>query len=158
MILKLILASFSYLLIRLNLKYVPYFDILLISLLIFLDFLFLGSTTIETYGKKYLAKDLTIKDEDKKISFVLDTSLNSKIVPFVKQADLLICESSFGADLKDKAKEYEHLTSEQAAKRLERYDDLISTIENTLSDDVVTAQQQLAIKKQIRKSRKSIPL
>jgi len=67
-------------------------------------------------GKKYLAKDFVIKEKDKKISFILDTSLNSKIVPFVKQADLLVCESSFAQDLQDKAKEYNHLTSKQAGE------------------------------------------
>lgn len=67
-------------------------------------------------GKKYLAKDFTTKEADKKISFILDTSLNSKIVPFVKQSDLLICESSFAQDLQDKAKEYNHLTSKQAGE------------------------------------------
>jgi ribonuclease Z len=41
-------------------------------------------------GKKYLAKNLTYKQEGKKISFVLDTSFNKKIIPFVKCADLLV--------------------------------------------------------------------
>ena len=46
----------------------------------------------------------------------MDTSMNKKIIPFVKDADLLICESSFDSDLKHKAKEYLHLTAEQAGK------------------------------------------
>lgn len=65
-------------------------------------------------GKKYLAKNLTFSEGDKKISFVLDTLDNKKIVPFVKDSDLLICESSFSSDLKEKAKEHLHLTSKQA--------------------------------------------
>ncbi|MCK5043856.1 ribonuclease Z [Candidatus Pacearchaeota archaeon] len=65
-------------------------------------------------GKKYLAKNLTFKEEDKKVSFVLDTSLNKQIIPFVKDSDLLICESNFDPELKDRAKEYKHLTSDQA--------------------------------------------
>ncbi len=67
-------------------------------------------------GKKYLAKDFTFKEHDKKISFVLDTSMNKKIVPFVKNSDLLICESTFSSEFDDRAKEYNHLTSKQAAQ------------------------------------------
>jgi ribonuclease Z len=65
-------------------------------------------------GKKYLAKNLTFKEEDTKISFVLDTALNKQIVPFVKSSDLLVCESNFDPELKDKAEEHKHLTSDQA--------------------------------------------
>jgi ribonuclease Z len=67
-------------------------------------------------GKKYLAKNLTYREDDKKISFVLDTSLNKKIVPFVKNSDILICESSFDSELLHKAKEHKHLTAKQAAE------------------------------------------
>jgi len=67
-------------------------------------------------GKKYLAKNLTYKDKEIKISFILDTKLNNKIIPFAKNSDLLICESTFGKELKDLAEEHLHLTSEQAAE------------------------------------------
>ena len=67
-------------------------------------------------GKKYLAKNLTFKENDKKISVVLDTSMNKSITPFVKNSDLLICDSSFDSELKEKAKKYKHLTSAQAAE------------------------------------------
>jgi len=66
-------------------------------------------------GKKYKAKDLTYSDKGKKVSVVLDTLMHNKIVPFVKDADLLVCESSFSKELKDHAKEHLHLTTEQAA-------------------------------------------
>ena len=66
--------------------------------------------------KKYLAKNLTYSEGDKKISFVLDTLNNKKIIPFVKDSDLLICESNFMADLKDLAKEHLHLTAKQAGE------------------------------------------
>jgi ribonuclease Z len=65
-------------------------------------------------GKKYKAKDLTYLEKGKKISFVLDTKFNDKIEKFVKEADFFICESSFGSDLKDLAKEHLHMTAEQA--------------------------------------------
>ena len=67
-------------------------------------------------GKKYPAKNLTYKEGGKKISFVLDTSFNGAIIPFVKNSDLLVCESTFGEELADKAKEYHHLTSKQAGE------------------------------------------
>lgn len=67
-------------------------------------------------GKTIKSKNLTYLDKGKKISFVLDTVYNNKIDEFVKGADLFICESSFGSDLKDLAKEHLHLTSEQCGK------------------------------------------
>ncbi|MAG78936.1 ribonuclease Z [Candidatus Pacearchaeota archaeon] len=69
-----------------------------------------------TYNKKkYLVKNLTFKEEDKKVSIVLDTSINKKIMPFVKNSDLLICESNYAQDLTSLAKDYNHMTSIQAA-------------------------------------------
>ena len=65
-------------------------------------------------GKKYKAKNLTYMDGDLKVSFVLDTKDNKKIVPFVKDSDLLICESSYSNDLSDQARKHLHLTSAQA--------------------------------------------
>lgn len=65
--------------------------------------------------KKYKAKDLTFTEKGKKISFVLDTLMNPRIVSFVKNSDVLICESTFSKELESKAKEYKHLTSAQAA-------------------------------------------
>lgn len=67
-------------------------------------------------GKKYLAKDLTFLERGKKISFVLDTSMNRQVSIFVKDSDLLICEANFGLEDKSKAEEYKHLTASQAAE------------------------------------------
>jgi ribonuclease Z len=67
-------------------------------------------------GKKYLAKNFIYHEEGKKISFVLDTSLNKDIVPFVKNSDLLVCESTFGEEFEKKAGEYNHLTAKQTAE------------------------------------------
>lgn len=65
-------------------------------------------------GKKYLAKNLTFKEEDKKISFIFDTSLNNRIQGFVKNSDLLICEATFHSELENEAKKKKHLTARQA--------------------------------------------
>lgn len=67
-------------------------------------------------GKHFKAKELTYKDENRKISFVLDTRDNKKIIPFVKDADLLVCESSFEKELKSQAYEHLHLTSDQCGE------------------------------------------
>jgi ribonuclease Z len=67
-------------------------------------------------NKKYLAKNLTYQEKEKKISFVFDTSYDKKISSFAKESDLLICESTFSSEEEDKAKEFKHLTSKQAAE------------------------------------------
>ena len=67
-------------------------------------------------GKKYSAKKLTFLEKGKKISFVLDTAFFPEIVSFVKDADVLISESTFSSELQDKAKEFKHLTAIQAAE------------------------------------------
>lgn len=67
-------------------------------------------------GKKYLAKNLTYKEDDLKISFVLDTSINNQAIKLVKNSDLLVCEASYSSEWEDKAKEFHHLTSKQAGE------------------------------------------
>lgn len=71
---------------------------------------------VEYKNKKYFAKNLTYSEGDRKICLVLDTSMNNSIVGFAKDSDLLVCESSFGAELEDKAKDHKHLTSKQAGE------------------------------------------
>jgi len=67
-------------------------------------------------GKKYFAKNLTFNEDGKKISFILDTEMNRNIINFAKNSDLLVCDSSYGSDLKDKAKLHQHLTASQAGE------------------------------------------
>ena len=67
-------------------------------------------------GKKYLAKNLTMREGDMKISFIFDTSVNKEIVPFVKNSDLLISEATFSSELEEKAREHKHLTAKQSAE------------------------------------------
>jgi ribonuclease Z len=67
-------------------------------------------------GKKLKSKELTYVEEGKKISIVMDTKMNSGIVPFVKNSDVVIMESAFGSELEDKAREYNHMTSKQVAE------------------------------------------
>jgi ribonuclease Z len=67
-------------------------------------------------GKRYSVKQLTYTEKKKKISFVFDTSYDKRISSFAKESDLLICESAFDSSLEEKAKEFKHLTSKQAAE------------------------------------------
>ena len=67
-------------------------------------------------GKKHRLKDLSFAEKGKKISFVLDTVANDRIAPFVKDSDVLVSEATFGKGQEKLAKEYQHLTSPQAAE------------------------------------------
>ncbi len=69
--------------------------------------------TIE--GKKIKASQLTYLEKPRKITIILDTALNDNSIKLAKDSDLLICESSFSREEEKKAKEYMHLTAEQAA-------------------------------------------
>ncbi|MBU0959187.1 MAG: ribonuclease Z [Nanoarchaeota archaeon] len=71
-------------------------------------------------GKRYTAKDLVYNENGKKISFVFDTLDNKRIISFVKDADLFVCESSFDDELKDHAKEHLHMTNVQAAEKAKK--------------------------------------
>ncbi len=66
-------------------------------------------------GKKFKAKDILFREDDRKISFVMDTKINKKIVPFVKDAEVLVSEATFGKGDEKLAEAYQHLTAEQAA-------------------------------------------
>lgn len=71
-------------------------------------------------NKKYKSKDLTYLEKGKKISFVLDTLFNKKISPFVKDADLFISECAFASELKEQAKEHNHMTVDQVSKNAKK--------------------------------------
>ena len=77
---------------------------------------FKNGKDIKVNGKIYKAKDFTYGDKDVAAAIVMDTKLNDKIVPFVKNSDLLIIESSFSDELKDKASKHLHLTSKQVGE------------------------------------------
>ncbi len=66
-------------------------------------------------GKKIKYKDLTYSEDGKKISFVLDTRLCPNVKKAIKNSDLAIMESTY-LDETELAKEYHHMTIEQATK------------------------------------------
>jgi ribonuclease Z len=73
-----------------------------------------GKTIIHN-NKKIKPKDLTYTEKGKRITFILDTSKNKNIEKISKDSDLLVCESTYSSKEKEIAKEYKHLTSEDAA-------------------------------------------
>lgn len=67
-------------------------------------------------NKKIKAKDATYIVPGRKITYITDTLYNQNCVKAAKDADILICESTYSSELKNKAKEYLHLTTTQAAE------------------------------------------
>ncbi len=67
-------------------------------------------------GKKISPKDTTYIVKGKKISVITDTVICKNCYELAKDADLLICEATYTSDLEEKAQEYKHLTSTQAAQ------------------------------------------
>nr|MBA4405124.1 ribonuclease Z [Nanoarchaeum sp.] len=72
--------------------------------------------TITYEGKKITPKQGTTLIPGKKITFILDTTTTKDLEIFAKNSDLLISEATYTNDLKQKALEYKHMTSTQAAQ------------------------------------------
>ncbi|MBS3155041.1 ribonuclease Z [Candidatus Woesearchaeota archaeon] len=66
--------------------------------------------------KKIDVNKATTLIKGKKIAFVLDTVYCNNCLKLAKDADLVISEATFTDDLREKAKEYKHLTAKQAAE------------------------------------------
>lgn len=66
-------------------------------------------------NKKIKAKDLIYKQKGKKITIIMDTCINNRMLKIAKNSDLLITESTYIEKEADLAKEYRHLTAKQAA-------------------------------------------
>jgi len=71
--------------------------------------------TISFEGKKIKPSQVSYSEPGRKVTFILDTAPNANAIKISKDADLLICESSFTQQEKIKAKEYKHLTAHDAA-------------------------------------------
>lgn len=66
-------------------------------------------------GKKIKSSSVSYVEKGKKLTIILDTAMNQKAIELARNSDVLISESSFSVQDKDRAKEYRHLTSEDAA-------------------------------------------
>ncbi len=70
---------------------------------------------ISINGKIIKASQVSYVEKGRKIAVILDTLYNKNAIQLAKNADILICESSFSNEEKAQAREYKHLTAEQAA-------------------------------------------
>lgn len=70
---------------------------------------------VEYKGKKIKASTVTYQEPARKVSIILDTAYNEKLIAHAQDSTLIVCESSFSKEETEKAKEYCHLTAEQAA-------------------------------------------
>jgi ribonuclease Z len=71
---------------------------------------------IELNGKKIAPEDVTYRTAGKKIAFIPDTHTGPDLILLARNADLLVCESTYAADEEEKAREYKHMTSTHAAQ------------------------------------------
>ena len=67
-------------------------------------------------NKKIKASQVAYKEKGRKITFILDTAMNINAIKLATNSDILITESSFLSEEKEKAKEYNHLTATDAAQ------------------------------------------
>jgi len=66
-------------------------------------------------GKKIDGKKLLYKEGGRKFVYITDTRMCENAVSLSLGADYLVCESSFSSEEQERAKEYGHLTSSDAA-------------------------------------------
>lgn len=65
--------------------------------------------------KKIKASRVSYTEKGKKIAVILDTGMTDAAITLAKDADLLICESTFSSEEAERAAEYKHLTASDAA-------------------------------------------
>ncbi len=66
-------------------------------------------------GKKITPEQATYLVKGKKITFVSDTVYCNNALELAIDSDILVCEATYADNLKEKAEEYRHMTSRQAA-------------------------------------------
>ena len=72
--------------------------------------------TVTANGKKVKPEDVSKVEEGKKIAIIADTLFCRGCLDAAKNADILISEACYCSDLKEKAENYKHLTSQEAAQ------------------------------------------
>jgi ribonuclease Z len=72
--------------------------------------------TIKIGGKKIDGRKLLYKEASRKFSIVIDSRYNDNAIRLAKGANLFVCEASFSKDEENIARDYGHMTSNDAAK------------------------------------------
>ena len=68
-----------------------------------------------TVGKEVITPDeVSAVKKGKKVSYITDTLLCTNCYTIAEDSDVLLCESSFTEEEREKAEEYKHLTAKQA--------------------------------------------
>ncbi len=70
---------------------------------------------IEFEGKKISPDEVTEIKIGKKVAYVTDTRPCDGALKLAKDSDILICETTYKSDLKNKAEEFLHMTTKEAA-------------------------------------------
>ena len=70
---------------------------------------------VEFQGKKVTPEEVAEVQTGKKLTIIMDTQPCQNAYDLARDADLLVCESAYAADLEEKAREYKHMTTRQAA-------------------------------------------
>jgi len=71
--------------------------------------------TVTYKGKKVSPEEATYLVKGKKVVYIADTLPCDSAAKLAKDADVMICESTYTSKLEEKALEYHHMTSAQAA-------------------------------------------
>lgn len=79
-----------------------------------------GGRSIVWKGKKIDVDKATYKIKGKKVTIISDTAPCKGADILAKDSDLLICESTYSSELENKSREYNHMTSKQAAELANR--------------------------------------
>ena len=84
----------------------------------------------------------------RRVSYVTDSGLVSNAIEIARDADLLVCESTFASEHTDKSVDYDHMTSEMAAQIAQRADVrrlLLTHVSQRYSDVSVLRDEARAI-------------
>lgn len=73
-----------------------------------------NNEVINFKDKKINPKDVTYIEKGKKITIITDTVPCKNAIKLAKDADLLICESTYSSKLEEKGEAYGHMTGKQA--------------------------------------------
>ncbi len=66
--------------------------------------------------RKVLPDEVSKVVPGRRLGIIADTAISQNLLKVGKDVDLLVCESTYGGDLEDKAAEHQHLTASQAAR------------------------------------------
>jgi ribonuclease Z len=71
--------------------------------------------SVETGGATVHPDDVSYVVPGRKLAFILDTELAANCIPLARDADILVCETTYKEDLATKGADHKHLTTRDAA-------------------------------------------